>query len=639
MLLKSTAATFAACAAACLLALLLSVPSFWAFSRIQEASHARKHTFEVILHGEALLTALIDAETGERGYALTGDEPFLEPYIAVSGEVSEQLKALQGLVQAKEAQGQLAALVPLVDAKLAEIARVIQLRRSGGLGAARAAVAEGTGKHQMDAIRDRLRAFAAAEQAVLSRNDAAIQGYMRNLLTVIVSVSVAILLAALFGVYLLQRRSQQLLRDLVHAETRHLLEAQERTNEDLTRANTGLESAMLIAQQANLAKSDFLSSMSHELRTPLNAILGFAQLLESSAPPPTEAQRVSVGRILEAGWYLLKLINEILDLAVIESGRLSISKEPVALGEVLQECRTLVAHQGQARGIQLTFPAFPAPLYVHADRLRLKQILLNLLSNAIKYNQNGGQVEVACASPFPGRLRLSVRDTGPGLSGPQLAQLFQPFNRLGQEHGPEQGTGIGLAMSKLLVELMGGVIGVDSTLGEGSVFWLELNASAAPALVGTADAAALALPAGPVRAPGECKVLCIEDNPANLALIEQLLRRRPEVRMLSAGEAGLGLQLARTLLPRVILMDINLPGISGLQALRILREDSATAHIPVLAISANAMPNDISRGLEAGFFRYLTKPIQIRLFMEALDEALEVTAAPGEALPPVPGSV
>ena len=243
--------------------------------------------------------------------------------------------------------------------------------------------------------------------------------------------------------------------------------------------------------------------MSHELRSPLNAILGFAQLINSDSPPPTPSQTASIDQILHAGWYLLELINEILDLAQIESGKLALSREPTSLAEVMLECQAMIEPQAQKRGITMTFPQSGIPCFVDADRTRLKQVLINLLSNAIKYNQANGTVVVECAASAPERIRISVRDTGAGLPPDMLPQLFQPFNRLGQERSTEEGTGIGLVMSKRLVELMGGLIGVESTVGSGSVFWFELNATAEPQLGdGRGAAAAIApaqVPTGRVR--------------------------------------------------------------------------------------------------------------------------------------------
>ena len=384
-----------------------------------------------------------------------------------------------------------------------------------------------------------------------------------------------------------------------------------------------LNNAMAVAEKANLAKSDFLSSMSHELRTPLSAILGFAQLIESGSPPPTTSQKRSVDQILQAGWYLLELINEILDLALIESGKLSLSLEPVSLAEVMHECQAMIEPQAQKRGISVAFPQFEIPYFVKADRTRVKQVLINLLSNAIKYNKVGGTVVVDCIASTPGRIRICVKDTGEGLTPDKLTQLFQPFNRLGQEANVEEGTGIGLVVSKRLVELMGGVIGVESTVGEGSVFWIELNLTAErqPA-AGAAELTAVAQ--AQVQTDAQLRTLLyVEDNPANLMLVEDLIARRPDIRLLSARDGNRGIEIARASRPDVILMDINLPGISGIQALKVLRADPATAHIPVVALSANAIPRDIEKGLEAGFFRYLTKPIKVNEFMDTLDVALK----------------
>ncbi|HEX8609926.1 MAG TPA: PAS domain S-box protein [Telluria sp.] len=409
----------------------------------------------------------------------------------------------------------------------------------------------------------------------------------------------------------------------VFAAARDVTERQQ-FEQTLQANNVELDAARAVAEKANQAKSDFLSSMSHELRTPLNGVLGFAQLMASDDPPPTLKQQRSINQILKGGWYLLRLINEILDLAQIESGKVSISTEPMSLTEVLDDCSDLVGPQAAARGIFLLFPTPGTPFYINADRVRVKQVLINLLSNAIKYNSAEGSVHVACSSRAGGMVRVAVTDTGAGLNREQLAQLFQPFNRLGQESGVEEGTGIGLVVTKQLVELMGGTIGVESEPGRGSRFWVEFAACAAPAQLlplSAADAAALAR-ARPAPGAAQHTLLYVEDNPANLLLVEQLMERRPEFKLLTAIDAHLGIALARAYRPSVILMDINLPTLSGFGALRMLRGYEETAHIPVLALSANAMPRDIARGMEAGFFRYLTKPIQIAEFMEALDLAL-----------------
>ena len=391
----------------------------------------------------------------------------------------------------------------------------------------------------------------------------------------------------------------------------------------LQEKNLELEGARSAAEKANLAKSDFLSSMSHELRSPLNAILGFAQLMESDSPAPTPTQKESIAQILQAGWHLLTLINEILDLAKVESGQVPLSREPVSLAEVLLECRGMVETQAQQRGVHMIFPESDPHYFVMADRTRVKQILINLLSNAIKYNSPQGTVEVKCDEGAPGRIRVSVSDTGEGLSPDQMAQLFQAFNRLGQEAGGEEGTGIGLVVAKRLVELMEGEIGAESAVGMGCVFWFELPSVAEPCLGVESGEAAVSAPPSSPRGSRLHTLLYVEDNPANLKLIEQIVARHPDIRLLTAVNGNGGIQIARASLPDVILTDINLPDINGYDALKILRSDPATAHIPVIAISANAMPLDIERGLKAGFFRYITKPIKVGEFMEAMDVALK----------------
>jgi len=392
-------------------------------------------------------------------------------------------------------------------------------------------------------------------------------------------------------------------------------------NEALELKNIELERATFVAERANLAKSDFLSSMSHELRTPLGAILGFAQLIESGSPALTTSQKKSIDQILKAGWYLLELINEVLDLALIESGKLALSLEPVLLADLMNECEAMIEPQAQSRDIKVIFTRPEFPYCVKADRTRVKQIVINLLSNAIKYNEVNGTVTVTCSIMPHDTVRISVHDTGAGLTGEELTQLFQPFNRLGQ-NANEEGTGIGLVVCKRLIDLMKGNIGVESIPGEGSTFWIELEQTSASE-IDNQHQLQLPIPQQPHNDALLYTLLYVEDNPENLTLVEDIIARRPDIHLLSAKNARQGIHLARAALPDVILMDINLPGISGYDAFNMLFDDPLTTHIPVVALSANAMPRDIEKGLNAGFFRYLTKPIKVKEFMETIDLALK----------------
>ncbi len=387
--------------------------------------------------------------------------------------------------------------------------------------------------------------------------------------------------------------------------------------------NEELVAAKAVAESASQAKSAFLSSMSHELRTPLNAILGFAQLLVSDTFRSTAEQRKEFSEhILKAGRHLQLLINEILDLAKVESGALALSLEPVGLADVLQECREMIGPLASSRDLRTVFPQAES-LYLLADRTRLKQILLNLLSNAVKYNRPGGSIVVDCNIVAPERARITVQDTGAGLRPEQLEQLFQPFNRLGQENGTEDGTGIGLVVTKRLVELMGGRIGAASIPDSGSTFWIELKLSEAAACdTSQVHRPIRPAPAGENETSRQRTLLYVEDNPINLRLVQSLVACRGDLRLLTASDANLGIDLARSHQPDVILMDINLPGMSGNDAMIKLRNDPATAHIPVIALTANAMPREVERGLALGFFRYLTKPINLDEFFETLESAL-----------------
>jgi CheY-like chemotaxis protein len=286
------------------------------------------------------------------------------------------------------------------------------------------------------------------------------------------------------------------------------------------------------------------------------------------------------------------------------------------------ECQSMIEPQAKKRGIRMSFPCFDRPCYVSADRTRVKQVLINLFSNAIKYNQADGSVVVACAARPPDRIRVSISDSGAGLSPDKLAQLFQPFNRLGQEASAEEGTGIGLVVTKRLVELMGGTIGVESVVGVGSVFWFELTSAGGTTFTEDATEPAVSALTQPASGAPLRTLLYVEDNPANLTLVERLIARRPDIRLRTAVNGNQGVELARAVQPAVILMDINLPGMSGREAKKVLAADARTAHLPVIALTANAMHSEIRSGIAAGFFRYLTKPIDLDALYTAINDAL-----------------
>ncbi|MGA3239418.1 MAG: ATP-binding protein [Bryobacteraceae bacterium] len=386
-----------------------------------------------------------------------------------------------------------------------------------------------------------------------------------------------------------------------------------------------LREAKQQAEAANQAKSEFLSRTSHELRTPLNAILGFGQLLE--IVDLEEDDRESLEQIMKAGRHLLCLINEVLDIAGIESGRRSLSREPVRIGDVARDALDMTRGLALARSIEIrTELGLQEDDYVVADRQRLQQVLLNLLSNAVKYNRAGGTVTLTCEDRTEGEVRISVRDTGLGIPPEDLAKLFVPFERLGAAEAGIEGTGLGLASSRIFVEAMNAVMGVDSVVGEGSVFWLDLQRAAAPLeeleRVPEAGIASRAVDEG-----HKGIVLYIEDNLTNLKLVKRVLARYPQIEFLSASRGEDGVRLAREAHPDLILLDLHLPDFWGDEVLRRLREDPITREIPVVMLSADATQHQIDRLLAAGAYSYMTKPIDCQRLIEMVDEVFSETLA------------
>jgi PAS domain S-box-containing protein len=872
---------------------LAATASIWTFEQIENAADSRNRVIVILKSANDLLSTLKDAETGQRGYLLTGDETFLQPYLIARDSLAAKQSNLYQITSIKESRNHLAKLTPLIAAKTNELARLIELRRNNQLSTVALEIGNGHGlnrsKRLMDSIRTEVNQLINIEEADFTRRESQFQTSMKRMFNVIILAGVLWGLFALAFIYLIYRQSKQKINNVLYIETQKLLDVQETSNKQLHLVNKALEGsqerllvtlnsigdavictdaqarvtllnplaqqltgwtlaqanghsveeilhiinqdtrqpiivpvnealatgkiqmmtnhtvliardgseciiadscapildrddkvvgavlvfrdvsksyaakqllrdhiariqaivntavdgivtfhcsdgvietanpaaermfgystaemlgkafnmlipeldqskhentlddyaandnlnasnqgheliglrkdntsfaleiaisemwldneryytcilrditqrkqadeiliknnaelneAKLLADKANLAKSDFLSNMSHELRTPLGTMLGFAQLVEAGTPALAPSQKKSIDQIIKAGWYLLDLINEILDLAVIESGESVISLEPVSLQKVMQECAAMIEPQALIRDIAVTFNKLDKPYFVNADHTRVKQILINLLSNAIKYNKVGGTVIIEHHLTSHDTIRVSVRDTGDGLSKELINQLFQPFNRLGQNAKAEVGTGIGLVVSKRLIELMHGKIGVESTQGKGSVFWIELNLVVSTALTSHALAEAEA----EAEAEADLRTLLyVEDNPANLMLLEDIVAGRPDLRLLTAKDGKQGILLATAILPDVILMDINLLGMNGFEVLKILAKDVSTSQIPVIALSANAMPQDIEKGLQAGFFRYLTKPLKLNKFLDTLDEALQIT--------------
>ena len=377
------------------------------------------------------------------------------------------------------------------------------------------------------------------------------------------------------------------------------------------------------AQRANRAKSEFLSRMSHELRTPLNAILGFAQLMGLD-PAVNDRHRSFIDEMLHAGQHLLALVNDVLDLAQVEAGAVALSLQPVRVAQLVDECLQMIGPAARTRSIRLAAQIDP-DLQVIADRTRLRQVLINLLSNAVKYNQVSGWVRVEAGPVEPAQLLLSVVDGGCGIAPERQLELFQPFNRLGAEFGPVEGTGIGLAIVRQLIDLMGGRVGVHSQPGLGSRFWLALPAAAAAVKAVPATVAA-PLPAPRQRA---ATVLYVEDNPANQRIVAHVIARHPRLQLLMAATGLDGLALARSQRPQLVLLDLQLPDMDGHAVMRALRDDARTAAIPVVAVTAFAMPGDLLRSQQSNFVEHLAKPIDIAGFDRMLERWLPGPDAPG----------
>ena len=586
------------------------------------------------------LGLVLDVESGARGFLVTRQEGFLAPYLAARRDLPGVLDHLDTVVSTGDQRRRLAELRPLIAQRQALSEQIIGLAPDASREAVVALLEQG--KAATDRIRDGVAGMERAEAEVLTRRRADAERAKRRSLVVASGSAVLGLLSGTGAMVLLTRgvaRRVGMLEkqagdlaqglpvgppppggDEVSSVGRSLAQA----SELLRRRETALREAQQTAEAANRSKSEFLSRMSHELRTPLNAVLGFGQLLELEELTPDQAE--AVGHILKGGRHLLDLIDEVLDISRLEMGGLALSPEPVLVSELLRDTVELVRPLASGRPVHLlALGAATCEEYVFADRQRLKQILLNLLSNALKFNRAGGTVSLSCGDPAEGRMRINVADTGPGIRPEHLGLLFTPFERLGAEHTDTEGTGIGLALSHRLAEAMGGTIGVATALGQGSTFWVELPVVEGPLERHERLHDSRVGPAEPAAAVRRRAVLYIEDNLANLKLVERVLAQRPQVEVIGAMQGRLGLELVREHRPALVLLDLHLPDLDGDHVLQRLRDDPETAAIPVVMVSADATPGQVRRLLAAGATAYLTKPLDVRELLRLIDDALGET--------------
>jgi signal transduction histidine kinase/CheY-like chemotaxis protein len=605
---------------------------------------------------QQVMNDALNAETGLRGYAATGDPIFLQPYNLTLTRVGKDRAALR---QAAVAEGDSRQEQAVDAAMTKELAALARLRSTISAGAPAAALKPALvdGKRTMDVLRRQIVDLARGPAATVVARRADIS----QMESTIVAVSIANLalgvLAGVLGIALftsgIARRLETAVADAgrlgegepikpglrARDELGRLSNAHRRAEELMLSRTTELVGARDEAVRATQAKNVFLASTSHELRTPLNAVLGFTQLLQMS--DLSEEDRDAVERILAAGHHLLALINELIDIARIESGEFSLSVEPVAMQPVVEETCRLMAPLAADRSITISQHFQTPALAVKADRQRLRQILVNLMSNAIKYNREGGAVVITCQAPSPDQVSLTMADTGPGIAGPDLDRIFDPFERLGAEQTAIEGTGIGLPLARAFAEAMEGHLTAASIPGEGTTFTVTLPRAADMVPAAGDDRASVPVPRTGSEDPAgtDLSVLYIEDNPANIEVVSRFMRTRPGVRLQSATSGQAGLALAAQEIPDLILLDLHLPGLHGHEVLRRLKAEPATAGIPVAILSAEAAPAVIRNMRASGVIAYLTKPLDLTELGQLIDSFAaqhEHEAGPAPRTAPAP---